>query len=175
MQLSDIKTRLDRLETEKLIDIVKNYQQYGYNKEIRDYVIDLLKEKGFSLDDLRMTGNLANDKFEMAKVIFNQFRSTSTAAFACYLILFIARLLLPNLHLTSSFQNLIVSIGSILTGVLFLIFLLISFLKQSEFYKLTGEDYGSGALIYLLFGVPLYMVAYFIFRNQMNERMKAIQ
>ena len=48
MEDSDI---LKRFDNDKLIDVVKNYKRYGYDDEIRDYAINLLKERGWSVED----------------------------------------------------------------------------------------------------------------------------
>ena len=37
---------LNKFDNDKLIDVVKNYKRYGYDDEIRDYAINLLKERG---------------------------------------------------------------------------------------------------------------------------------
>ena len=50
MEDSDI---LKRFDNDKLIDVVKNYKRYGYDDEIRDYAINLLKERGWSVEDLK--------------------------------------------------------------------------------------------------------------------------
>lgn len=53
MENSDI---LKRFDNDKLIDVVKNYKRYGYDDEIRDYAINLLKERGWSIEDLKTFG-----------------------------------------------------------------------------------------------------------------------
>ena len=53
MEDSDI---LKRFDNDKLIDVVKNYKRYGYDDEIRDYAINLLKERGWSVEDLKTFG-----------------------------------------------------------------------------------------------------------------------
>ena len=40
---------LNKFDNDKLIDIVKNYKRYGYNDALRNYVINLLEERGWSL------------------------------------------------------------------------------------------------------------------------------
>lgn len=47
---------LKRFDNDKLIDVVKNYKRYGYDDEIRDYAINLLEERGWSVEDLKTFG-----------------------------------------------------------------------------------------------------------------------
>lgn len=48
---------LKRFDNDKLIDVVKNYKRYGYDDEIRDYAINLLEERGWSVEEnIRLLG-----------------------------------------------------------------------------------------------------------------------
>lgn len=49
---------LNKFDNDKLIDIVKNYKRYGYNDALRNYVINLLEERGWSREDLQRFGYL---------------------------------------------------------------------------------------------------------------------
>ena len=51
---------LNKFDNDKLIDIVKNYKRYGYNDALRNYVINLLEERGWSREDLQRFGYLTN-------------------------------------------------------------------------------------------------------------------
>lgn len=65
MENSDI---LKRFDNDKLIDVVKNYKRYGYDDEIRDYAINLLKERGWSIEDLKTFGYWKNSDYEEALI-----------------------------------------------------------------------------------------------------------
>jgi hypothetical protein len=67
-------------------------------------------------------------------------------------------------------------IASFLAFILYIVFLIISFMNQNQFYKAIGHDYGTeGALLYLFLGMPFYMFMYFYFRNQMKDKMREIK
>ena len=173
MDDSNLKSRLAKLDSSKLIEIVKNYRQYGYSKEIRAYAIDLLEKQGITIEDLRLTGNLENAKYTYANELYLAFRQNSLLSLIFYCLSII-------LKAASTFH--FISLGSgtlflfIFLVVLFFFFLIRSFIKQNDFYKLIGSDLGSeGALIYLLFGMPFYMVMYFVFQSQMKEKMSSIE
>jgi hypothetical protein len=175
MEFLEIKERLAKLETAKLIDVVKNYRQYGYNDEIRNYAITLLEKKGISTSDLQLTGNFENAKYEYVGQVFNSFNKNSKIAFIFYAGFVCIRFILPHLLTRTESINILLLIAYILSFVVFFIFLLISFLDQSKFYKLTGDDYGAdGALVYLFIGMPFYIFMYFVFQKQMRERFKLV-
>ena len=176
MELSEIKNRLDNLSTEKLVDITKNYKQYGYNNEILDYVLFALETRGFNKLDLRLTGNLGNSNYEHAKQVFLLYKGNSNKALIFYLVSVITKFLPRFITGFSEISANIFFISSIVFGLLFLYFLLKSFFNQSELYKLTGENFGlNGALLYVLGGISFYFILYFHFLNQMKSKINEIR
>jgi hypothetical protein len=171
MELAEIRDRLTKLDADKQIDIVKNYRQYGYSNEIRDYVIYLLDKKGITTTDLQLTGNLENSSYNYAEDIYMSYRKNSILALILYSALVIWRFVLPWMNASfSEISMLIVGSGLL---IFYLVCLYRSFQDQSEFYKATGDRYGSdGALVYLLLGFPLYIIMYFFFQSQMKEKLK---
>jgi len=172
MELSEIKERLNKFDSNKLIDIVKNYKQYGYNDEIRTYALNLLAENGISKLDLQMTGEYENVTYNSANTLYESFKKNSRFAFICYILVFVSKIISPLLNIE---PNLLITIIFFAAVILYLIFLIRSFLNQSDFYKLAGDNYGSeGALVYFFLGMPFYMILYFFFQSQMKEKLKSI-
>jgi hypothetical protein len=172
--LRDIQEKIDKLDSDKLIQIVKNYQQYGYSEDIRNYALGILEVRGITKLDLTLTGNFENHRFEEANRFFSSFKLDSKIALITYLLLVSSRLLKLHQYISSDFMSLLYILLSLLLLIFFAVCLFKSFMSQSDFYKLTGNDYSDGALIYLLLGLPLYIIMYFVFTNQMSERMKSI-
>ena len=77
MEDSDI---LKRFDNDKLIDVVKNYKRYGYDDEIRDYAINLLKERGWSVEDLKTFGYWENSDYEEALIQYKAYCRNSLIA-----------------------------------------------------------------------------------------------
>jgi hypothetical protein len=172
----DKSERLKKLDNDKLIDVVKNYRQHGYDEGLRNQAIAILEERGLSKEDLQLTGNFDNHSYEFAGEIYNSFSKNSKIAFILYGLLLIMTFVVPFLGIQSEAAGMIVLIVNLVLIFAFLGFLLLSFVNQNQFYKSVGQDYGSeGALIYLLLGMPFYIFAYFYFRGQMKERMKLIR
>src|SRR5688572_14811446 len=151
MELPEIKERLARLESNKLIDVVKNYRQYGYNEEIRNYALVLLEERGITSTDLHLTGNLENAKYEYVNHVFSSFKLKSNLAFLFYGLIIFIKFILPYIFRNPESSIPLLPVIFILSFLSYLVLLALSFLDQSKFYKLTGDDYGTdGALLYLI-------------------------
>jgi hypothetical protein len=174
-QLSQVQDKLERLDNDKLIKIVKNYKQYGYDESVRNYTLALLETRGVTVEDLRLTGNLENQDYKSSERILQAFFHNSKAAFMSYIILVGLNLAVRLIRIESEGLGIAMTISSIVILIVYLIFLLQSFSNQSNFYKSIGEDYSNGAIIYLLVGMPLYVIMYFIFAREMREKMQAIQ
>jgi len=57
--------KLKRLDTLKLIDVVKNYQRYGYEEHIKASAIEILESRGMSIEEINAAGNPAEpDAFQ---------------------------------------------------------------------------------------------------------------
>ena len=58
--MKEYRRKLLNLNDKKLIDVVKNYRQYGYDEELRNTAIELLKERGITKKQLEFTGDFEN-------------------------------------------------------------------------------------------------------------------
>lgn len=173
-ETTNIQVRLNNLTTEKLIDIMKNFKQYGYDQNIRNHTINILKERGIDEEYLKMTGNFENHNYNTATRLFLAFKTNSKIAFTSYLILVLWSVVGRRIDTDSELLGIILAAAAFGILIIFFVSLLKSFLNQSDFYKLTGEDYAYGALIYFFIGMPFYIIMYFIFTSQMTEKMKTI-
>ena len=54
----------------RLIEIVKNASQFGYDDNIRSTALDVLKERGITEEDLQLTGNLSNYKYDYSRSLY---------------------------------------------------------------------------------------------------------
>ncbi len=174
--MEGILERLKRMENKKLIDVVKNYRQYGYSDELKNEALIILKSRGIDEFELRLTGNFQNSTYDRAFGLYDSFRRNSRIAFGLYLYLIFGNILLTLLFLNWSHADLFLSITNVMVLLGYLFFLLKSFMDQSNFYKALGKSFGAdGAIIFFLIGMPLYIFMYFYFRKQMKEQMATIQ
>jgi len=174
--MTDKHQRLLKLDNDKLIDVVKNYRQYGFDDQVRETAINILSDRGITKEQLQITGSFENKTYDYANDIFASFLMNSKIAFVMYLLLFFSRLLIPLLSDDSVGLAWTLLISTILSLILYFVFLTMSFMNQNQFYKAIGQDYGTeGALLYLFLGMPFYMFMYFYFRNQMKDKMKEVR
>lgn len=174
--MTEMENRLKNLSTDQLIDVVKNYRQYGYDDNLRALAISILENKGITKEQLQMTGNFTNNNYDSAVDLYKSFSKNSNIAFVFYGIVILTTFLLPILPIKSETVGLSLTILNFGALILYFVFILKSFLNQNQFYKIIGEDYGTeGALVYLFLGMPFYIFLYFYFQKQMKEKMKEIK
>lgn len=174
--MTDKHERLLKLDNEKLIDVVKNYRQYGYDDQLRETAINILADRGISKEQLQITGSFENKTYDYANDLFASFLKNSKIAFVMYLVLFSSRILIQIIPDDSVGLAWTLLIVTILSFILYFVFLIMSIMNQNQFYKAIGQDYGTeGALLYLFLGMPFYMFMYFYFQNQMKDKMKEIR
>lgn len=172
----NISERLISMEDHKLIDVVKNYRQYGYNNELRNEALKILKSRGIDEFELKLKGDFRNSTYDHALVYYQDFERNSKIAFGLYLYFIFGNIMLSILLPDGENFDFFISIVSILALIGYLIFMLLSFINQSNFYKTIRKSYGAeGALIYFLIGMPFYIFMYFYFRKQMKEQLNLIQ
>ncbi|GAA4301297.1 hypothetical protein [Aestuariibaculum suncheonense] len=174
--MTDYTNRLQNLTTEKLIDVVKNYRQYGYDEELRNSAISLLEHRGISREELKLTGNFQNKTYDFAHNLYTSFRRNSKIAFVLYIVILLNNILIPVLSHNSEILSDLMLIANFAIVIGYFVFLIKSFFNQNQFYKSINQDYGTeGALMYFLLGMPFYFIMFFYFRNQMKEKMKEIK
>jgi hypothetical protein len=173
--MTDNKERLNNLDNNKLIDVVKNYRQYGYDDEMRSAAISILNGRGITKEQLQISGDYDNKTYDFAQELFDSFNKNSKITFILYIVLLLSNILVPiivsNIGSLGLF-SLILNWGALIGYFLFLIR---SFINHYQFYETIGKDFGTeSTLIYLFLGMPFYIVMYFFFRNQMKEKMNEI-
>ncbi|CAA0170550.1 conserved membrane hypothetical protein [Tenacibaculum maritimum] len=168
--------RLNKLEDSKLIDVVKNYRQYGYDDELRATAISILNDRGITKEQLQLTGDFDNKTYDYAQELYNSFGKNSKIAFILYGVLLLTNILVPIIASDSESLGLFTLVLNWGALIGYFIFLIKSFMNQSQFYNAINKDYGTeGALLYLFLGMPFYVFMYFYFRNQMKDKMNEIK
>jgi hypothetical protein len=172
----DNTERLNKLDDSKLIDVVKNYRQYGYDDELRATAISILDGRGITKEHLQLTGDFENKTYDYAQELFESFSRNSKIALILYGILLLTNILVPIIASNSATLGLLALILNWSSLIGYFIFLIKSFMNQNQFYKTINKVYGTeGALLYLFLGMPFYIFMYFFFRNQMKEKMNEIK
>ena len=174
--MTDKIEKLKKLDNNKLIDIVKNYRQYGYDDNLRASAITILEDRGITKEELQLTGNFENRTYDVANDWYKSFRRNSKIAFILYGILLFTKVLSATMSVYSEFLETLTSIIYWGALIFYLVFFVKSFLNKNQFYKIIKQEYGAeGALVYFFLGMPFYIIMYFYFKNQMEEKMKGIK
>ena len=164
---------LEGYDNNKLIDIIKHYRQYDYGIEFKNSSIDILESRGITKQELKFGGNLTDYKYEESLRLKYQYEENSKLAFVLYaitLILILPGAVLKNNGFPSIGQTLFVS--GIIFGIFYLFALIKSFIDHSNLNKLLGKNNISNAILFLLIGLPLYLLFYFYQKKKINDDLK---
>ena len=171
--MDDKKESFRKFSDNRLIEIVRNARQFGYDDNIRNCALEVLKERGISQEDLQLTGNLTNDKFDSVEYLYKSYNTNSRIAFIIYGILLLLNLikLFGPVHLAALF-----SLPSLILFIVYFVFFIMSFFNHLNFYKSIGKEMGVGdQIMYFLIGMPFYFFMHFFYKSQMKEEMKMVQ
>jgi hypothetical protein len=173
-----LKTDLDeliKLDNNRLIEIVKNYRQFGYSDEYKAIAISILKDRGIDEKQLKMSGNFYNNEYNLAEQHFLSFKKYSKIAFIFYLCMIGVNVIISQIEITENSTSLIFIIGQLLLIIIFYISLGKSYIDASKYSRVLDNPPVINGLIYLFFSGLLYIFAYFYFKKVMKEEMKSIQ
>jgi len=176
MKMSDNIEILKTLDNTKLVDVVKNYKQHGYDESTRVKAITILEERGVSVDDLKLTGNFENNTFNEADRHYNSFFKNSKITLLFYCVLILSNILSMSIAEASTLIATVIIIASWTSVVLYLLFLVKSFLDHDKLYKIIGNNYTTSSItMYYFFGAPVYFIIYFVLKKQIYNEMKTIR
>ncbi len=167
---SEDTSELDQYENNKLIDIVKNFRQFGLSLNYKQTALRILNTRGISELELKMGGNLSNQRYENALRLYIDFKENSKLALVLNVLTIV-------LGFGGSFlsNNGIPVLGQILSGIgiLSLIFFVVVFQKttsnQSDFYKLLSIKFLTNSFVFIILGIPLFFLYRPFFVKKMKE------
>ena len=167
---SEDSSELDQFENKKLIDIVKNFRQFGLSLNYKQTALKILNSRGISELELKMGGNLSNQTYENALRNYIDFKENSKLALILNLLTIILGFggsILSN----NEFQ--IIGQSMSVIAILSLIFFVVVFQKttsnQSDFYKLLNVKFLTNAFVFIILGIPLFFLYRIFFIKKMKE------
>jgi len=160
----------------RLIEIVRNAKQFGYDDSIRNAALTVLQGRGITEEDLQLTGNLSNYRYDYTRRLYSSYIINSRIAFFAYTALIIYNFItifhFVDVDRSGTFNSLF-DLGLFL---LFLLFITISFVNHMNFYRSVDKQLGVGdQIVFFLVGMPFYIFMYFFYKSQMKEEMVMIQ
>ena len=173
--MQDRKTQFQTFSDARLIEIVKNARQFGYDDTIQAIALEVLKERGISEADLQLTGNLSNYRFDRAEELYRSHSLFSKIAFFLYLLLLVLKGI-DAFHLFGLDTGMTLTLLYWVALVGYFAVLLKSFIDHVNFYKSIGKELGVGdQFIYLFIGMPFYIFMYFFYKSRMKEEMLMVK
>ncbi|WP_204345759.1 LptF/LptG family permease [Psychroserpens algicola] len=170
---SEAYATLESYENIKLIDVVKHYRQYDYSIEYRNSSLAILNDRGITEQELKFGGNLTDHEYEESLRLKYAYEENSKLAFILYIIALI--LIVPGAILANNgFPTLgkALSITGYLTYGLFFFSIIKSFIDNINLNKLLGKNNLSSVIMFIILGLPLYIIYYFIQVKQINKDLK---
>lgn len=173
-KILDIKSEayntLQSYDDNKLIDVVKHYRQFDYDIAYKNSSIAILASRGITEQELKFGGNLTDHSYEESLRLKYLYEENSKLALILYIIanLFIIPGTILKNNGFESIGSLLYPIG-LLIALLYLIALIKSFIDYSNLNKQLGTNHVSNIIVFLLIGVPLYVIFYFYQKNKINE------
>ena len=167
---SEDTSELDHFENHKLIDVVKNFRQFGLSLNYKQTALKILNKRGISELELKMSGNLSNQNYENELRNYIDFKENSKLALVFNLLTIVLGFggsILSN--------NEFSTIGQAMNGIaiISLIFFVIVFQKttsnQSDFYKLLNIKFLTNAFVFIILGIPLFFFCRIFFIKKMKE------
>ena len=160
---------------DKLIDIIKNYHQYDYTESYKNSSIKILKNRGITEEELRLSGSLSNQSYEDANREMDLYNENSKVALGTYIIYLILTIIglvfnnnnLPSLAIISGVIGAIMIIG-------FLVYFIKSYTHLTNFYNLLNKKNAVNSVGLVIIGIPLYFLIYFYFKKKLAEDIKQI-
>jgi lipopolysaccharide export system permease protein len=161
---------IDNYNTEKLIDVIKNYDSYGYSKDVKKIAFSVFNNRGISKTDLIEHGLHIDDSFNQQQKIAKDFNDYSLTSYVSYIIGAILLLLFFVFRNNKLPQLASASIDlSIVALAFFIIYVIVSSIYLNKFYK--AINYADKKINFpsLILGIPFYFISYYLLKNKVKE------
>jgi len=175
MSSSENSDELEHSSNEQLIDIVKNYRQFGLSYNYKSVALEHLKNRGISELELRMGGQLLNEKYETGIRHLIDFKENSKLAVYLYFVAVVFGLG-GSFFNNNEFPTLgsIMIVVAILALILFIMLFKKTVLNQSNFYTLLKKNFLTNSVVLILLGLPLFVLYRIYFSKKMTEDLSKI-
>ena len=159
------------LEDEKLIDLVKYYRKYRIGEDHRVLALKILDDRGIPQEKLKQDGNLYDkDYFELdcAYHSLNTSFTVTTIAFILFYVFLIGGSIV-NFKFGLENTAFVLGILSLISIVVFYIFLFRMVKKGEKIDRILGEKHFNFASILLFMGMISFFMVYFQFRSEVKN------
>ena len=155
---------------EKLINLIKNNEELGFDETTRFKAIELLNSRGVTFDEIRENGIELEKQFDSSKKSSSDFKVHSLFSISLYfigLVLFGLFFIFRNNNL-SSLASASLQIG-LISLVLYLFYYIKSYLNLNSFYKNVINKNKKPNFLLIIIGFPFYFITYFLLTRKVND------
>lgn len=160
-----VVSEFSNLETNVLVNIVKNAEQFNYDSQQRLIALKILESRGISQQNLLEKNELYNKEYLKLKHLVEQYNSLSNWSLVFYLLAFI----LNGLAFTN---NIILILIGLINLVIMYIFIYKSIQNLEEIEEITGRKNFTNIYMAIIFGFPFLLFIYFFNKSQLKEALK---
>lgn len=168
---SNLNLRLvEGFNEDKLIDVIKNYNNYDYDETIIPIAYQLLKEKGLSDTQIQAEGIVIDTNYFTSKTLARDYSDYALTTFISYSI---GTILVPLFFILKNnkleeFAGTLLNLG-IIAFVFFIIYSIVSSVILIRFYKSLKFNTKTPQYISLIFGAIFYPITYFLIKNKVKQ------
>jgi lipopolysaccharide export system permease protein len=155
-------TNMEALPNDKLKDVVQNYTQYGYDYNTMLAVLNILKDRGDDLIDIRIDSR----DYSLAEKLFMNFKKSSLIANILYLITLIL-LVLKFVIVAGAIKWTLIAVA-----IVYFIFYIRSMIYSSDFERSLKIKPDRMEVLMRTLGFLWYPFSYFRLAKKMKNEMK---
>jgi lipopolysaccharide export system permease protein len=160
-----VVSEFSNLETNVLVNIVKNTEQFNYDSQQRLIALKILENRGISQQNLLEKNQLYNKEYLKLKHLVEQYNNLSNWSLAFYAL----ALIFNGLAFTN---NIILILIGIINLFLMYIFIYKSIQNLEEIEEITGRKIFTNIYVAILFGFPFLLFIYFFNKSHLKEALK---
>lgn len=161
---------LEGYKTERLMDVIKNYQTLNHDRSIIPFAYNILSKRGVATETLETNGIIVHPNYLAAKKEANDTIDYSRFAMVFFTIgvaLLILHFVFKNNKLPEAASA---SIDlSLISLSIYILYFIVTCIKSRLFYKHFKTATKPVSIVLLIIGFPLYFVTHFLLRNKIRE------
>lgn len=120
-------------------------------------------------EQVELEEDIKSETYLKAEGISKSFALNSKIAFAFYGLWLLVNIVMPLIEPSTETLDLVGLLLNVSSVLVFVVFLIRSYLDQKRFYTLMGKESKTGEVVlYFLIGMPLYFFMYFFFTSRMK-------
>ena len=158
---------------EKLVNVINDYYTLGHHENSRYEAIKLLNNRGIPTTELRENGLAIKKEYDTSETISKDYKAHSIFAITLYsigVILLVLFFVFKN-NKMPSLQSASIQL-SIISLFLYIVYYLKSILNLSKFYNHINKRNKRPSIMFLIIGLPLYMITHFFLKSKIKEDLK---